>query len=70
MCQGLACCECIYWNEFHNCTGVSMHLCLCSCWVCAPDALKKLRGDACCQCGWPQGFGSNLFCCGKVLCIP
>ena len=68
--QGLWCCECIYWNGFYNCIGCSLNLCLCSCWLCEPLALKGLRGNQCCQCGWTQGLGYSLFCMSQVICIP
>jgi hypothetical protein len=70
MCQGLGCCDCIYYNQCHSCIGLSAAMFCCSCWLCVPEALSHLRVPGCCKCEFNQGCGYSCFCIAEYCCIP
>lgn len=70
MCQGLGCCQCIYYNHCGDCAGLSLGLLCCSCWVCPPQALEHLRFPGVCRCQSNEGCGYNCFSVGVYYCAP
>lgn len=68
MCQCLIA-DCCWWNFCGACAGLHDAMCICSCWLCKPDEIKK-EDEACCHCFDCDGFGGNTFCCGTVCCAP
>lgn len=57
------------WCSVGNCSGVSLLVGCCGCWVCKGFVMEQLNPN-CCFCFEQSGIGCTLFCCGCNCCHP